>query len=40
MARIVVGVIGGTGLGEALGALQWLAIGCVVLASVGASRSA
>jgi len=27
-------------LGEALGALQWLAIGCVVLASVGASRSA
>lgn len=27
-------------LGEALGVLQWLAIGCVVVASVGATRSA
>jgi inner membrane transporter RhtA len=26
-------------LGEALGAMQWIAIGCVVLASVGATRS-
>ncbi|ASU79484.1 EamA family transporter [Actinopolyspora erythraea] len=27
-------------LGEALGAVQWLAVGCVVLASIGSTRSA